>query len=238
VACARGPAQLLLLPLLAAFLLMVTALTYQLQGWLAALMANPRRRNTVLLVATLVVVLLSQLPNLLNVWQPWSAAQARLARQERQLAEQLAAGALTAEQYAQRREQIQREHKEQNRQRGQQAEEVARVANLVLPPGWMAWGALGLAEGNVLPALLGTVGLGLIGAGSLWRSYRTTLRLYRGEFSAGTARATAEAPKTQAGARPRVCSRRACPGCRSRPPRSPWPASAGSCGPPRRNSCS
>ena len=40
------------LPLLAAFLLMVTALTYQFQGWLASLMSNPRRRRTVIVAAT------------------------------------------------------------------------------------------------------------------------------------------------------------------------------------------
>ncbi len=36
----RGPLMLLLFPLGAAFVLMLTALTYQLQGWLASLMAN------------------------------------------------------------------------------------------------------------------------------------------------------------------------------------------------------
>ena len=45
---------------------MVTALTYQFQGWLASLMSNPRRRRTVIVVATAVFVLIFQLPNLLN----------------------------------------------------------------------------------------------------------------------------------------------------------------------------
>ena len=43
----KGPAMLLVFPLLAAFLLMITAVTYQFQGWLASLMANQRRRRTV-----------------------------------------------------------------------------------------------------------------------------------------------------------------------------------------------
>src|SRR4029078_876722 len=34
------------------------------------------------------------------------------------------------------------------------------------------------------PALLGTLGLTLIGSASLWRAYRTTLRLYTGEYTA------------------------------------------------------
>ncbi len=54
------------LPALAAFLLMVTALTYQFQGWLASLMSNPRRRRTVIVASTMIFVLLAQLPNLMN----------------------------------------------------------------------------------------------------------------------------------------------------------------------------
>ena len=54
------------LPALAAFLLMVTALTYQFQGWLASLMSNPRRRRTVIVASTMIFVLVVQLPNLLN----------------------------------------------------------------------------------------------------------------------------------------------------------------------------
>ena len=50
LAVARGPLLLLLLPLVAAFLFMVTALTYQFQGWLASLMANKRRRRTVIVL--------------------------------------------------------------------------------------------------------------------------------------------------------------------------------------------
>ena len=51
-------------------------------------------------------------------------------------------------------------------------EEIAWYANATAPPGWLPFGAMTLAEGNVLPALLGTVGLTLIGAASLWRAYR------------------------------------------------------------------
>ena len=67
-----------MLPLSAAFLLMVTALTYQFQGWLASLMSNPRRRRTVVVAATAVFVLIFQLPNLLQLrWR--RGAQQRLA---------------------------------------------------------------------------------------------------------------------------------------------------------------
>ena len=55
-----------LLPL-AALLLMVTALTYQFQGWLASLMANKRRRQTILVMITMTTIVLCQLPNVLNI---------------------------------------------------------------------------------------------------------------------------------------------------------------------------
>ena len=42
------------------------------------------------------------------------------------------------------------------------------LVNLVVPPGWLPLGATALAEGNVLIALLGTLGLTLIGTASLW----------------------------------------------------------------------
>jgi ABC-2 type transport system permease protein len=67
----KGILMLPVLPALAAFLLMVTALTYQLQGWLALLMSNPRRRRTVIVATTMIFVLGVQLPNLLNLYAPW-----------------------------------------------------------------------------------------------------------------------------------------------------------------------
>ena len=59
--------------LLAAFLLMVTALTYQFQGWLAALMSNPRRRRTVIMVMTVIFVLIAQAPQLIRFIVPGGA---------------------------------------------------------------------------------------------------------------------------------------------------------------------
>ena len=36
------------LPVMAAFLFALTAITYQFQGWLASMMSNPRKRRTVI----------------------------------------------------------------------------------------------------------------------------------------------------------------------------------------------
>ncbi|MGH7136133.1 MAG: hypothetical protein ACREHD_10355, partial [Pirellulales bacterium] len=73
LAFARGLWLLAALPLSAAFLFMVTAVSYQFQGWLASLMTNPRRRRTVIVGVTAMFVLIAQLPNLLNFFAPWRA---------------------------------------------------------------------------------------------------------------------------------------------------------------------
>jgi hypothetical protein len=184
--CARGLAWLLLLPLLAAFLLALTALTYQFQGWLATLMANPRRRRTVIVVVTMVFILLCQVPNLINFARPWKNEP--------------------------RQAQAARPTAEQNRQALNQAKETADFINLVLPPGWLPLGAAALAEGNAIPALLGTLGLGLIGAGSLWRAYRTTVRFYTGQYTTGKRKPAAPAPAKPAAARPAFLLEKKLPG--------------------------
>jgi hypothetical protein len=58
----KGVSMLLIFPLLLAFLLMVTAVTYQFRGWLAVLMMNKRHRRTVVTVVTVCSILLFQLP--------------------------------------------------------------------------------------------------------------------------------------------------------------------------------
>ncbi len=59
-----------------------------------------------------------------------------------------------------------------------------------------------MAAGKFVPPLLAFLGLTLIGAASLRRSYRTTVRLYRGEFTGGTVKKpepTATKPVTRTG---------------------------------------
>lgn len=60
----RGAGMLWLFPLIVAFFLMVTALTYQFRGWLAVLMLNKRHRRTVVTVVTVTTMLIAQLPYL------------------------------------------------------------------------------------------------------------------------------------------------------------------------------
>ena len=61
-----GYRMLLVIPLGAVFYLTVGAWSYYVQGILAALMENKRRRRTIIAVATITMILLPQLPNLFN----------------------------------------------------------------------------------------------------------------------------------------------------------------------------
>ena len=56
------------------------------------------------------------------------------------------------------------------------------AAQPYIPPLWLPCGARALAEGNAIPALLGTLGCFAIGALGLRRAYRSTIRFYHGEI--------------------------------------------------------
>jgi ABC-2 type transport system permease protein len=158
----KGPIILLLFPLLAAFFLMVTAVTYQFRGWLASLMENKRRRRTIVTLLTVVMVLLFQLPNLLTFGtfrgKPGPGNIRAIAKPS------------------------------SDEERLQAAESTAKTANLLIPMGWLPYGVMTLLEGQVMPSILGAAGLALIGTASLMRSYKTTLRLYTGHFTAAKPR--------------------------------------------------
>ena len=154
----RGPLFLLLLPLLACFIFMITAWTYCLRGWLATLMTNPRRRRTVIMCLTVGFILLGQGPNLyFNVIrrsQRPPANESAEARSARRAAED-----------AHRKDLWNK----------------AVAAQKFIPPMWLPLGAKGLAEGNPLPALLGTLGCFGLGALGLHRAYRSTVKFYHGD---------------------------------------------------------
>jgi hypothetical protein len=159
----RGPAMLWLFPMVAGFILAVTAITYQFQGWLASLMENKRRRRTVVAVASMVFMLIVQLPNLLRFSFATTPARQRT----------VATRLLRAS---------------QERDEFESVERIATIANAAIPLAWPAYGAMATAQGKRMPAALAVLGLSLIGAASLGRTYRTTLRLYTGEYSSSKPR--------------------------------------------------
>jgi ABC-2 type transport system permease protein len=210
-----GPVILLGFPLVAAFVLAITGLTHLLQSWLAGLMSNPRRRRTIIVLLTIGFIALLQAPNILNLtFRQWGSkeGEATTWRNEARTALQrdLNTERLTPDEYRQRMEEIDREYRErtqeESRRRWEETGRIAWVANIVLPPGWLPLGASGLPDGSVVPALLGTFGLGAIGGLSLWRAYRTVLRLYTGQDAGGEGRVRTipAAPAMRSGRTPMI----------------------------------
>ncbi len=181
-----------MLPLTVAFLLMVTALSYQFQGWLASLMSNPRRRRTVIVITTTLFILIFQLPNLLRFVVPRSTSpraeeSSQLAGELTELQRALQAHEIDPAEFLLRQQDaIQRQRLATEASQRETAARVQRTAwlvNLAVPIGWLPLGVNYAAEGNPLPALLGTLAMSAIGAGCLWRAYRTTVGLYQGRFT-------------------------------------------------------
>jgi len=189
----RDAATLLLLLPLTALIFMVTAVTYQFQGWLAALMVNQRRRRTIMVAATVALVLISQAPQLFNLatsrrLNSSLEARTKVLAVEEELRKQLQAGSIDVDEFKVRIAVLTNENENENatardHQLLAHIEPIADVVNLVFPPGWMALGAKYSAIGVVWPALFGALGMTLIGAGSLVRGYRTIYRLQTGQFT-------------------------------------------------------
>jgi hypothetical protein len=179
-----GPAMALMVPLVLSFLFMVTAWTYCLRGWLAALMINKRRRRAVIVWITVIFVLLAQLPNL--VFNSRRFTGNRRSKQEQR---QPRPPATT--------------------KRGEfELPEFLIRAHLVAPPGWVGYGAMRLREHNVLPALGATAMSCLIGALGLMTAYRMTIRFYQ---DAGGRAKPKPAPRLDAGPRRRLLVERRLP---------------------------
>ncbi len=154
LALGRGWPMLALPPLVVGSIFMVTAWTYCLRGWLVALMSNPRRRRTVLALMAFIAVFVGQLPNLVNMVRerlPHEHPRPRVARSE-----------------------------DPTRRGLRDIPPEALIAHQVVPFLWLGNGALGLAQGHVLPALWGAAATFAIGALGLRRGYRSTVRFYQG----------------------------------------------------------
>ena len=203
LAWSRGPAALLSLVLLAAFVLMVAALTYQFRGWLAVMMANKRRRQTVVLVTTLGIVLVCQAPSLINLavmrqnLKVQNQGQAEWLQAQEKLRQQVTALEITVEEFNSRLQALEAQRAADKASREQamlkRLEEYVRTANAVLPIGWLTYGTVRAAQGSVWPGVLGAVGMMVIAGLSLRRSYVTTLHYFTADASGAVPRKTSVA---------------------------------------------
>lgn len=187
----HGLAMLPLFPLVAAFFLMVTALTYQFRGWLAGMMANPRRRHTIIAVVTLLFILAVQIPNIMNTLAPGARARRQAGREAAQaytaLQRGLAEGRITQDEFARQASARRAAFEADRRRESERNDEILRLANMAAPPGWLPYGAVAALQGRSLQVLGCMLGMGLIGIASLRRSYRTSIRTYLGDFRKGGA---------------------------------------------------
>jgi ABC-2 type transport system permease protein len=161
LAISRSPAMLLLIPVSLAVVFMITAWTYCLRGWLAAMMSNPRRRRSIIVGITVAFVLIAQAPNFyFNV----------IARTGREPVKE-----------GQSREQARKERHEAREQRNEEMLNTYLYVHRFVPPLWAPLAARSIAEQRIWPSLLAMAGCVVIGAIGLRRAYTTTVRFYRGD---------------------------------------------------------
>ncbi len=155
----KGALLLLLFPLVFGFFFMITAWTYCLRGWLAALMVNKRRRRAIVMAVTMAFVLLVQLPNLLtNVAFRGGRDRPPHNATPEQLDEWLA----------------------RRKAADQRLQATFTDAHAYVPFLWLPLGASALMEGDPWPAILGACGMIAIGTWGLTRAYHATLRFHQG----------------------------------------------------------
>jgi len=188
----KGTLLVMALLLAAAFLLMITALTYQFQGWLAALMTNPRHRRTVVVCMTAVIILMAQAPNLINMYgisvsRRLADSGAQWAEESSKLTRSLQSQKIGPDEYVRRVKELSEKHELEvaraKPETTRQIEQAAKILNIVLPIGWFPLGVRYASEGHILPSLLSLFGMTLIGSASLWRAYHTTVGIYLGRFT-------------------------------------------------------
>ncbi len=205
-----GVVSLVVFALLISFLVMVTAISYQIRGWLARLMENKRTRGTVVACTTMFFIMLFQVPNLINMGTMKSRGEGPRLRQVehaehlQDLQEKLTAQEIELEAYTAAVDKAKQEYLEN--ESAIQAEQLASfnrkatLANVALPIGWLPYGASAAARGHVLTPWLCVLGMSAIGLGSLTMAYRSTLRAYTGHHNKVLRAVSRKKSKSVAGA--------------------------------------
>ncbi|MBL7185425.1 MAG: hypothetical protein ISS70_03800 [Phycisphaerae bacterium] len=173
--------MVLMFPLVLGVVFMVTAWTYCLRGWLAALMVNKRRRRVIVAGITFGFILLCQLPNLLgNLMHDRQRHRPRTTKSapaDKQTATRTAEGDRPS------------------------LSPVVLAAHKYVPFLWVGNGAMSLAAGSVWPAVLGAAGAFGIGGLGLRRAHKTTIGFYWGQAAIKKSAPKHKVPKVAAARR-------------------------------------
>ncbi|MEZ6094027.1 MAG: hypothetical protein R3C03_07275 [Pirellulaceae bacterium] len=179
------------IPLLLAFFFMVTAVTYQFRGWLAAAMADKRRKRTLIAVGTILLVGLSLTPMFVSrgierfAKSVQQSPSDELKAEEKDLAEQFEKSQISEEEFEDRIAQIESQKLFYKSMKQEQLKNIGRLVVAVAPPGWLPHGIDNAASKNYAVVLCCLGGMFAIGLFSIVRSYRTTLMIYRGGMDHG-----------------------------------------------------
>lgn len=165
----QGPLMLISFLLVFAFFSMITALTYHLRGWLARLMEDKRRGRSIVVGITFCFILLTQLPNLINLSVNSNSVDRRAEGHELHM-QTFEEGPGQIEAVA-KWEAFQKEEATSDEKR----EEWVSLASMILPIGWLPFGMSASFEGRWLLGLLCAFGMFFIAALSLRRSFQTTM---------------------------------------------------------------
>jgi len=162
-------------PLVLGLVFMITAWTYCLRGWLATLMVNKRRRRAIIAVVTFSFIVIVQVPNIISTF----------AHERKKHRPDTVKSAPLDEQAA--RQPVSRSRRP--------IPNAVLLAHKVVPFLWVGNGAMSLAGGNALPAVLSAAGAFCIGGLGLRRAYRTTIRFYQGHTVVGRSKQKPKARK-------------------------------------------
>jgi len=219
-----GPVAFLFFLPFTAFLIAITALTYQFQGWIATLMSNPRKRRAILIGLPFALVAVIQVPAIvLSRFSDPGESQSKVAQPELAPPEELVPETIppdkdgetavaAPEKPTEPKPESPAETKEsdaiatEKRQAEvQAAKKVAleklisqvRWANLIIPPLWLAGSIDSIVSGNFHFLWLTPMML-LVAWLSLRSNYRATMRFYKGETDARAATTSGRAKKVPA----------------------------------------
>lgn len=200
------------IPLVLSFLFLVTSLTHQLRGWLGGLMENKRSKGTIGAFLIILIIVATQIPNLVMQTLRTSREDAEEIVQTQMDEERLTALALldaakpldsptaqsktweVLELNTEFRDRKSRRRAIAKKARREQLADTIKTVDKYFPPGWMPLGIFNAYQGRFIQGILGSLGMFAIGLISFTLSYRSSMRKYTGFAK--------RKPKTQAKPKP------------------------------------